>query len=201
MSNLFIGITGKAGAGKDALAEVFTAWGVKRLALADALKAAVATVAGEAPEPYHTQDGKAEHSTVLGTSRRIALQVVGKALRESLGPDVWVRRLLAEWERLGRPDTVITDVRYNNEAEAIRKLGGTILLVTRPNNEALTGEAALHDSERGIDEALVDIEIINDGTLGELRHEGRKVLDYLNAERCHRGQGGDLSNLVWKAVR
>lgn len=160
-----IGITGKAGAGKDTLGSGFVRQGYRRIAFADALKEATAVIAGEPSEPYYTQAGKAEFSEVLGTTRREALQHIGSAVRNRLDEGVWVRRVLAEWGRLGRPATVITDVRYDNEAKAIRALGGVVIQIERPGQQLLDGDAASHESERGLSTALIDELFINNGTI------------------------------------
>lgn len=176
-----IGVTGLARAGKDSLARILVErHGYKRVAFADALKEAVAAIAGEPVILFHSDVSKEEFSTTLGTTRRKALQVVGAAVRDNLDEMVWVRRAVMKWNLAGCPPTVISDVRYENEAKAILELGGCIIKLNRPG-AGLTGEAAAHKSEAGIPGDLVTVEIQNDGTLGELAHEAHKLAAFVGA--------------------
>lgn len=174
MKTKLIGITGLARSGKDSFALILGRHGYHRIAFADALKKATAKIANEDSHLFFDDFAKEQFSEALGMTRRIALQRVGQAVRESLGKDTWVNRALRQWESLDRPATVISDCRYENEALAIRKLGGIIVRMVRPG-AGLTGEAAGHASEVQLPDGLVDVEINNDGTLGELVDEARKI--------------------------
>lgn len=174
-----IGLAGKARSGKDTLANRLQLYGWRRLAFADRLKLVTATLAGEPQNLYHDDLTKEQFSQALGTTRRAALQGLGKAVRDVLDPGIWVRTVLAAWESGGRAPTVISDVRYDNEAQVIRSVGGIVVEVVRPG-AGLAGAAAQHESERGVSEGLVDIEILNDGTLGELFCEAQKLSVYMH---------------------
>lgn len=177
---ILIGVTGRARVGKDSFASACVKRGFVRLAFADALKVATAYLAHEDAQLFFDDVTKEEHCEVLGMTRRRALQNVGKALREAVGPDIWINRALSDWDRRGKPDTVISDVRYENEADAIRRLGGTVVRINRAG-AGLAGEAGQHESEKPLPDYLIDIEIDNDGTLGELQWEARKIVDILRS--------------------
>jgi hypothetical protein len=170
-----IGITGLARSGKDEFSRTFVAHGFKRAAFANALKVTVAYIANEDQPLYFDDVTKEEFSEALGMTRRSALQKMGSAVRDTLGVDTWVNRSIRGWIAQGRQPTVITDCRYPNEARAIRAEGGIIVRIVRPG-AGLQGEQAAHESEAGLPDDLVDIEIINDGTLGELAAEALKVV-------------------------
>ncbi|VTU31863.1 deoxynucleoside monophosphate kinase [Variovorax sp. PBS-H4] len=178
-----IGITGKAQAGKDTLGAEFVRAGYRRISFADPLKEAVSVIAGEPLELFHTIEGKEGFSPMLNCTRRHALQAVGKGVRDVLDQGIWVRRALDAWDRMGRPNAVITDVRYTNEAELICQFGGLILHVWRPGNVGLTGVAAAHESEAGIRDDLINEQICNNGSIGELNAEARKIIDRLGPSR------------------
>lgn len=178
-----IGITGRARAGKDSFAKAFIGAGYAPLAFADALKKVTAYVAGEDVSLYHSDEHKEQHSDSLGMLRRTALQNVGVGLREAISPTVWIRRVMITLDQLGWPPAIVTDVRFDNEAEAIRNQGGIIVRITRPDNVGLTGEQAAHASERGIRDDLVDMDVVNNGTLGELRWEALRVMQYLEGRQ------------------
>ena len=61
----------------------------------------------------------------------------------------------------GHDFVIVRDCRFDNEAELIKSLGGTIIEVIRPDIEAV----AEHDSENGINTELVDYQINNDRSL------------------------------------
>lgn len=95
---------------------------------------------------------------------RRLLQVYGTdIIRHKIGEDYWVRAMEEEirsgWSA-GR-DVVVTGVRFNNEADMIRRLGGTVLEVIRPGY----GGVDPHVSEQGVQ---ADTTIRNDGTLNDL---------------------------------
>lgn len=181
MKTSLIGIAGRAKSGKDETGKLFLKYGFKRTAFANALKAATAYIANEESNLYFDEASKEEYTEALLTTRRMALQKVGVAVRNSLGPDTWVRRVMRAWDAQGNPPTVITDVRFQNEAQAIRERGGIIIRIVRAGS-GLSGEAATHESENGLPDDLVDIEIVNDGTLGELADEVRKVVKMCGME-------------------
>lgn len=97
-------------------------------------------------------------------SGREFLQFYGtEAHREVFDTDFWVQQLAANLN----PEvlTVVTDVRFDNEAALIKELGGLIIQVSREQVEELPGQ---HASEAPIDEQLVDYTIDNSGTIDDL---------------------------------
>lgn len=93
------------------------------------------------------------------------LQELGVGARTVLGDQVWINALFAAISPFDR--VVVPDVRFRNEAEAIRSAGGKLIRIMRPGH---TGD--LHVSERDLDgfedwDAIVD----NNGTLIELESE------------------------------
>lgn len=164
-----IGITGKARAGKDTFAAGLTKLGFSRAAFADALKEVTALIADESVDLYHRHETKDNYSPGLGMTRRQGLQLLGtEGIRKVLGPDVWASRTLRQWARYNYPDTVVSDVRFDNEADLIIANGGFIVRIVRPGNDGLTGEAGAHSSEHGVSEDRVLITIVNDGTKKDL---------------------------------
>ncbi|MBA9050792.1 hypothetical protein BJ996_007630 [Streptomyces phaeogriseichromatogenes] len=93
--------------------------------------------------------------------RRI-LQHVGQSVRDR-DPGYWVRYLV---ERVGETPTrvVVTDVRYANEADALKYLGFRLVRIIRPGIEELT-----HSSETELETIDTPIRIVNNGTLDDLR--------------------------------
>lgn len=105
--------------------------------------------------------------------RRI-LQHMGQGVR-ALEPNFWVNQLTKRWWDLG-PDTptVVTDVRYRNEADALKAHGFKLVRITRPSSWEDVKAAALNDgvrshpSETELSDYAVDAMIYNGGSLAEL---------------------------------
>lgn len=126
-------------------------------------------------------------------SGREALQNYGtEAHRSVFGTDFWVDQLLAvdgnsdsadpNWVSGWSPDidyAIITDLRFPNEAERIKELGGEVWEVTRPE---LNAQEDTHASEIPLPRVLVDEGIVNSGTLKELEQLTHKLLDYTFAD-------------------
>jgi len=74
------------------------------------------------------------------------------------------------------------DCRFNNEAEVIRELDGTIIAIESSNKtraSRITLEGIEHASEKGIDSKYIDVTIYNDGTLMDLENQLTNLFDKL----------------------
>jgi hypothetical protein len=172
---IIVGLGHRARTGKDAIAaHLANAYCFKRVAFADSLKAVVGDLA-----PYLRPD-IADRIADLGVDRakngdygdptRDLLVVLGNAMRRHVNPDTWVRavteNLVADWPY------VVTDVRYPNEVEALRRLGATLVRVDRPDvplrDDIADNALASFD---GWDQVLV-----NDGTLQQLQAKANELV-------------------------
>ncbi len=88
--------------------------------------------------------------------------------RDRVHPELWVRSLFARLPAGG----LVPDVRFSNEACAIRRRGGVVIRVSRPGH----GGHDTHASEQPLPDELVDIEVSNDGSRADLV---RRTLDQL----------------------
>lgn len=168
-----IGVTGRAGAGKDTvhkiLDEQFPDYPINRLAFADLLKDSAMASLGlkYASATAFKQSGSIKiniGSTEFEMSGREYLQRYGaEAHREIFGKDFWIN---AAFERLQKGVTIVTDVRFDNEATAIQAFGGMVWKIERPGEEIAESG---HSSEQGVSDALVDQFLINDGSIDDLR--------------------------------
>lgn len=93
------------------------------------------------------------------------LQRLGDGGRQVFGEDFWVDQLFKKAGQLGR--VVIPDVRYENEALAIKDAGGVVIKIDRPGHKAQghISETALADWD-GWDEVFT-----NAGALVELERD------------------------------
>lgn len=183
---IIIGLTGKARSGKDSAANALIQQGYIKMAFADPLKRAVAALTGEVLNAYHSDELKEAVTPALGVTRRKGLQDLGTAIRSVFGSETFVR-LLQYGILRGNPGHryyVVSDVRYPNEAQALRDMGGTIIQISRPDHAGLTGLEALHSSEAGLPPELIDDTVVNDGSLEDLyRQVTRLTVSWENVRR------------------
>lgn len=106
--------------------------------------------------------GKPTHLTP-----RHAMQQLGTEWGRSCCEDIWVRYGLRKANELRKTSpVVITDVRFQNEADAVRQAGGEVWRVHRPGASDV---AAGHASEVEQDSIVADLALENAGTLDDLR--------------------------------
>jgi deoxynucleotide monophosphate kinase-like protein len=112
-----------------------------------------------------------------------SLQLIGtECFRDLVDKDVWVRALFDRWEKEGRPPMVISDVRFPNEAAAIRAAGGVALLVRRDTTATpgfAGGRVTEHSSERALNDDEPDHVFYNSGTLDDLDHAFKTVWPFI----------------------
>ena len=97
---------------------------------------------------------------------RSLLQVLGtEAGRETIHPNIWVNSLMSK--RTPTSNWLITDVRFENEAQAILDRGGVLLRVNRPDKKS-SKDVANHSSETALDDYEFENVIVNDGSLKDL---------------------------------
>ena len=90
--------------------------------------------------------------------------------RQCIRPDIWLRC----WQERIKPHTlvVVDDVRFTNEADLVRNLGGEMWLVERP--DALRTHE--HASEGGLDTYHgFTTHVVNDGALSDLLDKLRRI--------------------------
>ena len=167
---MIIGITGHARHGKDSTADIICKhFGYRKHALADVMKEACRVIFGWSDQQLYG-DLKDVVDEKYGISPRHALQSLGTewgqyklseydSFAEVTGRKLWVNSLLNRMQG----NTVISDVRFPHEAEAIRAKGGFIIKVTRDYPVDLS-----HESERAIEDIWPDFIITNSGSLNDL---------------------------------
>lgn len=176
---LLVGLTGRAGCGKDTLAGLVEEDGWTRVAFADALKDICMNYLGLSHDDAYTQVGKMRFNEFWGMTNREILQKVGtEAFRNGFHKDTWVkilelkvRRLLSEGKKV-----IITDCRFDNEAEMVVRLGGIILEIRRNVASNLSSHEQEHASEKGIDVKYITGVLENDGTLQHLKDAFENLL-------------------------
>lgn len=165
-----LGITGRKRSGKNTAGEVFAQAGFKELSFAAPIKLMLATLleyrgAGKKLIQRMLEGDLKEEPTHLlgGRSPRYAMQTLGTEWgRMLLDDNLWVEALFDASKR--HQCVVVTDVRFPNEAGAIKACGGQVMRVVRPDNPL---PADAHPSEAQIDQLPVDFELVNDASSAE----------------------------------
>lgn len=166
---MLIGLHGRAGCGKDTVADYLigiTSRSSKKIAFADPLYDGINAMFGwDRTELNSNRELKEGIDPVLKISPRVALQTMGHTFRE-LSPGFWLRVLESRYQRLKNNCSlvVVTDIRYDDEADLIRGLGGFVWHISRAD----TAKVADHPSEKGIRYLKGDVRIDNDRDLEAL---------------------------------
>jgi len=173
-----IGIHGPLNGGKDTVANYISAmdktisgpprW--KRYAFANPVKRACQIMFGFSDEQLEDRILKEAEDEFWGgglTPRRM-FQLLGTEFgRQMVRDDIWIRRAELEVKKNAAEGfkTIITDVRFQNEADWVRSQPDSILIyIIVPN--LVRDEKYQHASEAGITHEDSDFVILNDKTLG-----------------------------------
>lgn len=175
---MLIGLTGRAGSGKGEVADVLVKErGFFKLSLAAPLKRFCKDVFGWTDEQLYGPSYERNRPDARwgGLTPRHALQTLGTDWGRSMHPDVWIDYALRA-VRGSRDSFVLDDVRFDNEAAAIRNAGGTVIEVFRPGTR-LEGAAGQHVSEAGISQEHIGWTLINDSDLAVLKLRARRIVE------------------------
>lgn len=174
---IIIGLHGKAGAGKDTAAEMLQSFlpegSTRRAAFATPLKEAAKMKFGLSDWHVNTQEGKRELVPALGRTVRQLLELEGsEATRDVYGATFWIWRMSQEVDKAFKENIkvfIITDVRFENEAQFVRDNGGLIFQIDRELEQELA--TVSHASAQPLPPHLVNIFVPNNGTIKDLEKE------------------------------
>lgn len=205
MNKIIIGLSGLIGSGKNTVAEMLSEYhNFKPVAFADALKDVCSAIfqwpremlEGNSQDSRYWRDQVdtwwAQKLGIPHFTPRYALQNVGTNLfREHFHTDIWVLTVERIIESQEHSNIVVTDCRFFNELDIIKKHGGTTWRVLRGDQpgwastaaianlsgNSLTRESAVaaltaqgvHPSEYGAFGYSFDKTINNDSSLEDLR--------------------------------
>lgn len=171
---MIVGLSGYARSGKDTVATLLVDH--KRRAFADAMRHALyilnPIVLQEAERVQDVVDryGWDKAKTIFPEVRRL-LQVLGTEVgRELIDNDVWVNMATRDLKPTDK--VVFADVRFHNEAQAIKDLGGQIWRVNRPGTTPINA----HSSETAMNDWPFDAILTNDGSLEDLEAQVQTAL-------------------------
>ena len=161
-----IGLTGKARSGKDTVGDYLSkTYGHKTFTMAKPIKEACRVIFGWDDRHLHG-DLKEVVDPIYGVTPREAMQKLGTEYgRDMINTDIWAIRTKQEVKNNNL--MVLTDLRYDNEAELILSLGGIVVSVDRDSRDIIGGVKG-HKSEININENLITDTVKNNGSLVDL---------------------------------
>lgn len=204
---MIIGISGKAGSGKDTVAQIiqflnfqedfpevhttfrnrpYTFWNQewRILKFAYAVKEVASLLTNIPVEDFEKSEVKAmslgkdwNYMTV-----RDLLQKIGTdAIRDNVHENAWVNALMSQYRE--GDNWIITDVRFFNEANAIKERGGVLVRLNRQSDVLIN---ANHPSETALDDYKgFDFCLDNTGTIDELVESVKDVMKTINTKYAH----------------
>jgi hypothetical protein len=171
---MIIGLSGYAQSGKDTVAKILVEkHGYKRIAFADPIRKLLYEMDPLVPKGYgdnvinyRLQDmvdtyGWDKVKVDFPEVRRL-LQDVGLGARKLFGDTFWIYQALSDVAPQDK--VVVSDVRFENEAQWIQEFSGQIWRVKRVGTSAVNE----HVSESELDGYPVDQIFVNNGTLEDL---------------------------------
>ena len=204
-----IGLVGFAGSGKDTVANILNdVHQYKKLAFADTLKDAASIIFDwpryllegdtepsrtfrERPDPYWSEKFGQEFTP------RMALQQLGtEACRKTFHEDIWVLNLEKRISQY--KNVVITDARFSNEIDFVKRIGGFVVRVKR-GPEPVWYHTAYNHLHKGdyqmykkypdvhlsewswIGHSGIDMTIENKGSIDDLRNNVKNLLQILTS--------------------
>lgn len=132
-NKIVLGIAGRKASGKTAVANLLVQeYGAVRSSFGDPLKSMLRTLGLTQEQLWGTQKEVPDTILLNGKTPRHAMETLGtKWGREHIDPYIWARA----WTRMteiDRPNfTLVDDVRFDEEVEAIRSIGGLVLGIER----------------------------------------------------------------------
>lgn len=183
-----IGITGRAGSGKDTFADLDTFADFKKEFFAEPIKEAVIILFGLTRE--HVYDEKLKEEIIMDSngkplwyingkpaSPRLILQWLGTdIIRKHVDENFFVKRMAQKISK-SKSNVIITDVRFENEAKFIKdEQNGPIFKIVRPELDKKFVNKQVHASEQGIPPEYISHTILNEENRLDLLEEQSKFV-------------------------
>lgn len=190
---MIIGLVGFIDSGKNTVANILAReHGYRRFAFADSLKDAVATIFmwprgllegdsdasrafREKPDPWWSAKFGYE------VTPRLILQKFGtEACRNNIADNIWIASM--EKRMAGYQDVVITDVRFPNEIEFVKRMGGKIIWVRRGKMPTEAEMSKMHISETAWTNQEFHCGLDNNGSIEDLKVNVKECLTRLQKD-------------------
>lgn len=173
-----VGLHGYAQSGKNTSGDILTEeFGYEQISFAEPLKRLALFVNPVVRWDYYgntwclqevVDDLGWEEAKKVGVTREF-LQKLGEGVRNILGENTWVDVAMAKVEEGGK--YAFTDCRFQNEAQAVLDRNGMVVEIERPG----VGPVNDHVSDKRLPDEMINVTVLNAGTVEDLRKEIRVV--------------------------
>lgn len=180
---IVVGISGRAGHGKDTLSRILSGQLVfkdqtETRHFAEPIKRIAQLVFGFSREDMNTEEGKKKPGAYGFTIREILQKIGTEMFRDLINPNIWVDYMDRKVKESEKSLIFVPDLRFANEEAWIKSVGGLIIKVSREDHEAVSN---VHASESYIDLIQEDVLVENTGSLPEFV---QKVREEVFPELC-----------------
>jgi hypothetical protein len=172
---MIIGLSGYARSGKDTVAKYLVEHhSFERVAFADPIRNLLWDMDPLLKDGFHLQGVVNAYGWEIAKTKfpevRRLLQELGVGARKHIDEEIWVIKALRTMSE--DKNYVVTDVRFKNEANQIKMIGGQIWRVERTGVEAVNS----HISEHDMDNWEFDAYVHNNSSLEDLEFAVKTTL-------------------------
>ncbi len=161
-----IGISGKAGSGKDTLGKYLCdEYHCMHYYFAKPLKEGAKIMFALTDDQIANKEVPVEP---WGISPRKIYQRLGTEVGRGIDPAIWIKNAEIFIKSVPGRTVVITDVRFDNEATFIRNRGGVVINIVREQQDIIENR---HSSEGGLKPDNVDLYLHNNGSIEDMCNE------------------------------
>jgi hypothetical protein len=137
---LIIAVIGSTGAGKSVFADLAAQkYGFSRMKFAGPLKRMLKALGATEEDVNGSQAHRSKPvDLLLGKSWRFAMQTLGTEWRNLFGKELWSRIFTEEVRKAysaGLDRFIVDDMRFHHEVDAIKRWGGIVVAIRRPEVE------------------------------------------------------------------
>jgi hypothetical protein len=196
---VLIGINGEIGCGKSTACEFLQKqYGFTEYMFAKPLKDIAVILGFEPSQVFGTQEQKLEVNQFWGVSGRKFLQIFGSEVCRDFVPTVlnmnfngntmWVRLFEKYYANNANKSIVVSDLRFEDESNAIKKLDGYVIRIERDCHKS----TELHKSELQADKIKPHVIIKNNGSLLSFQFNLIKVIEMINNGSIHKNEDNPI---------
>ncbi len=163
---MVIGISGKAGSGKDTLGKYLCEeYRCLHYYFAKPLKEGAKIMFALTDDQIANKEVPIEP---WGISPRKIWQLLGTEVGRGIDPAIWIKNAEMFIHKHPGRTVIITDVRFDNEAIFIRNRGGVVINIVREQQDIIENR---HSSEGGLSPNNIDLTIRNNGSIEDMCNE------------------------------
>ena len=181
MPKVLIGFTGNIGAGKTTAANfICNCFGFQHYNFADPIKKFALSVGFDEKNVNGCVAEKNAVNGRMGISGREFMRKFGTEICRDVLPkvmptmgNIWIKAFDKAFIRCEKKGMVVGDVRFLDEAAAIKKNGGIVIRIERKSTD---NNVSTHTSDTTLRQIEEDYTVENDGALSELQTKIMKII-------------------------